>query len=381
MIYLDYNGSTPVDPRVAEQVEVISASYANPSSTQHSVGREAAESIEEARHRVASFTMSRARDVIFTSGASEAATIGIVGVMLGVPDRPNVVVGATEHKAILAAAELGARLSGGEVRSVRVLPSGELDLNHLESLVDETVSLVAAMAANNETGVIHPSRPVGEIAARSGAMFFVDATQLAGKAPIGEASSIADLMVLSSHKIYGPKGAGALIADRHAQARLVPLFPGGGQERGLRGGTQNTSAIAGFGLAAELAAKEVRADEERLTALASTLLEELKASLPGVVELNGSKGNRLTNTLNLRFVGADADAVMASMPDVAVSSGSACQSAVPTQSHVLLAMGLSDLEASESLRISLGRPTTESEVSRATERIVEAVTRVRELSA
>lgn len=381
MIYLDYNGSTPVDPRVAEQVEVISASYANPSSTQHSLGREAAESIEEARHRVASFTSSRARDVIFTSGASEAATIGIVGAMLGVPDRPNVVVGATEHKAILAAAELGARLCGGEVRSVRVSPSGELDLNHLESLVDETVSLVAAMAANNETGVIHPSRAIGEIAARSGAMFFVDATQLAGKAPLAEASSIADLMVLSSHKIYGPKGAGALIADRHAQVRLVPLFPGGGQERGLRGGTQNTSAIAGFGLAAELAAKELRADEERLKALASTLLEELKASLPGIVELNGSKANRLINTLNLRFVGADADAVMASMPDVAVSSGSACQSAVPTQSHVLLAMGLSDLEASESLRISLGRPTTESEVSRATERIVEAVTRVRELSA
>lgn len=381
MIYLDYNGSTPVDPRVAEQVEVISASYANPSSTQHTPGREAAELIEEARHRVASFALSRPRDVIFTSGASEAATIGIVGAMLGAPDRPNVVVGATEHKAILAAADLGARLTGGQVRLVRVLQSGELDLNHLESVVDQTVSLVAAMSANNETGVIHPLRAAGEVAARSGAAFFVDVTQLAGKGPLDEASAAADLMVCSSHKMYGPKGAGALIADRHIQARLVPLFAGGGQERGLRGGTQNTSAIAGFGLAAELAAKEVTADEARLKSLASTLYEALDSSIPGVVELNGSKENRLTNTLNLRFVGADADAVMASMPDVAVSSGSACQSAVPTQSHVLLAMGCSEIEASESLRISLGRPTMESEVNCATERIVDAVTRVRELSA
>ncbi|MBD0862454.1 cysteine desulfurase [Gordonia sp. zg691] len=381
MIYLDYNGSTPVDPRVAEQVEVVSPSYANPSSTQHYLGRAAAELIEEARHRVATFVSSRPRDVIFTSGASEAATLGVVGAMLGTPERPNAVVGATEHKAVLAATELGARLTGGRVRIARVLPSGELDLDHVESLVDETVSVVAAMGANNETGVKHPLGAVAEIASRSGAAFFVDATQLAGKAPLDEAAGVADLLVMSSHKIYGPKGAGALLADRHMQGRLVPLFPGGGQERGLRGGTQNTSAIVGFGFAAELAASEYVADSARLESLSSTLLAGLEAALPGAVTVNGTSADRLSNTLNVRFVGADADAIMASMPDVAVSSGSACQSAVPTQSHVLLSMGLSSEEASESLRISLGRPTTAAEVDRASQRIVESVIRVRELSA
>ncbi|MGW9263165.1 cysteine desulfurase family protein [Gordonia terrae] len=381
MIYLDHNGSTPVDPRVAEQVEALSISYANPSSTQHAPGQAAAEIIEEARHRVARLALRRPQDVIFTSGASEGATLGIVGAMLGAPHRPNIVVGATEHKAIIAAAELGARLTSGEVRVSNVLSSGELDLNHAATLIDDTVSLVVAMGANNETGVLHPLTAISEIASRSDAAFFVDATQLAGKAPLDEASRVADILVMSSHKIYGPKGAGALIADRHVQSRLVPIFPGGGQERGLRGGTQNTNAIAGFGFAAELAEKELTADMTRLNSLATEMLHTVQGALASVVRLNGQSSPRLGNTLNLQFVGADADAVMASMPDVAVSSGSACQSASPTQSHVLTAMGLSSEEAAESLRISLGRPTTSVEVHDASRRIVDAVLRIRELSA
>ncbi|UEA60909.1 cysteine desulfurase [Gordonia otitidis] len=380
MIYLDYNGSTPVDPRVAKTVESASSTYANPSSLQHGAGQDAAETIEEARERVAAFVGRPARDVIFTSGASEAAAIGIVGLMLGLADRPNVVVSATEHKAILAAAELGTRFTQGEVRSLRVLLSGEIDLDHLTTLIDDSVGLVIVMAANNETGVLNPVSAAQELVAPSGALFFSDITQLAGKAEVRGISRLADAMVMSSHKIYGPKGAGALVADRRVQSRIVPLLAGGGQERGLRGGTQNTAAIAGFGHAAEIADVELLADSVRLSAMTRQLWKNLNDALDSV-ELNGHEAPRVPNTLNLRFANADADAVMASMPDIAVSSGSACQSATPTQSHVLQAMGLTSQAASESLRISLGRPTTKSELDYATRAIVAAVSRVRELAA
>jgi cysteine desulfurase len=208
---------------------------------------------------------------------------------------------------------------------------------------------------------------------------FVDITQLAGKSSVSEVQEHTDLMVCSSHKIYGPKGAGALIASRHVQRRIAPLFSGGGQERGLRGGTQNTPGIAGFGVAAEIAEKEHVSDAARLSRLAADLLSGLTHELRGV-ELNTGSAERLSNTLNLRFIDADAEAVMASMPEIMVSAGSACQSSVPTQSHVLLAMGMGSTEASESLRISLGRPTTDEEIAIAIQQIASAVTRVRELT-
>ncbi len=380
MIYLDYNGSTPVDPQVADLVMETTAKFANPSSVQYRIGQDAAEAIEEARHRVAHFVSAEPRDIVLTSGASEAAAIGIIGAALGTPHRPNIVVSITEHKAILAAAETAVRLTGGEVRCALALESGVVDLDHLQILVDESVSLVIAMAANNETGVLNPIEAVAELSHAAGALYFCDATQMAGKGDIGSVNGAADLSVMSSHKIYGPKGAGALVADRHLQKVLVPILPGGGQERGLRGGTQNTPAIAGFGLAAELAAKAWAYDVPRMEAFTQTLVTYVDAELYGV-SVNGAAAPRLTNTVNLRFEGADSEAVMASMPDVAVSSGSACQSAVPTQSHVLLAMGLSDTAASESIRISVGRPTTSDEIEHASQALVRAVRRVRSLNA
>jgi cysteine desulfurase len=316
---------------------------------------------------------------VLTSGASEAAAIGLVGAMLGATDRPNVVVGATEHKAIRAAAELGAKLTGGRVKDARVDRFGVIDLDYLNDLLDDSVAVVAVMAANNETGVIAPCEVVSDAAERVGALRFVDITQLAGKASIVEVQDHADLMVCSSHKIYGPKGAGALIASRHVQRRIAPLFSGGGQERGLRGGTHNTPGIAGFGVAAEIAEKEYASDAARLSRLAADLLSGLTQELRGV-ELNTGTAERLSNTLNLHFIDADAEAVMASMPEIMVSAGSACQSSVPTQSHVLLAMGMGSKEASESLRISLGRPTTGQEITVAIQQIAFAVTRVRELT-
>jgi cysteine desulfurase len=317
-------------------------------------------------------------EVVFTSGATEATVLAVLGVMLGARGRPNIVVSATEHKAVIAAAEVGARLSGGEIRTAFVNRNGVVDRDQLQSLVDDSVALVAVMAANNETGVLGPIGAVTEFARDAGALSLVDATQLLGKGALGEAIADADILVCSSHKIYGPKGAGALVADRHTQKAIVPIAAGGGQERGLRGGTQNTSSIVGFGLAAELATKEQASDASRVDELAAALLNKLNARLSGV-ELNGHTAERLSNTLNLRFADADAEAVMTSMPNVLVSAGSACQSAVTTPSHVLLAMGLSGIAASESLRISLGRPTTEQDIEEAAESIVDAVTRVREL--
>lgn len=379
VVYLDYNASTPVDPRVTPAMFAAVDQFGNPSSLQHHSGQTAAEIVEEARSRVAALVGRPAQDVILTSGASEGAAIGLMGAMLGAKGRPNVVVAATEHKAILAAAELGARLTSGEVRVARVERSGVVDLDHLSDLADDSVSVVAVMAANNETGVLGPLVEISKIAQAAGALRFVDITQSAGKASISAIQGEADLMVCSSHKMYGPKGAGALIASRHVQRAMVPLLPGGGQERGLRGGTQNTTAIAGFGLAAELSEKEYATDANRLRRQSEHLLAGLTQRIDGV-EVNSGTAQRLCNTLNLRFVGADSQAVMTSMPSVEVSAGSACQSATPTQSHVLLAMGMSSEAASESLRISLGRPTKSEEISMVIDEIASAVTRVRRLT-
>lgn len=380
MIYLDYNASTPVDQRVLDAAVEVQGLFGNPSSIHHIAGAAASDRVETAREQVASLFRRPSQDVIFTSGATEAAAIGLIGAMLGAQRQTNVVVSATEHKAILAAAELGARLNGGEVRVARVDSRGVVELNHLETLMDDSVGVVAVMAANNETGVLAPVTEVADIAQRSGTLTFVDVTQLAGKGSLIAAMNSADIAVCSSHKVYGPKGAGALLASRAVQKRIVPLLAGGGQERGLRGGTQNTASIVGFGLAAQLAEAEASRDENRLRELSGQLLSALNRGLPEV-RINGEGAERLSNTLNLRFVGADGEAVMASMPHVCVSSGSACQSASSNPSHVLVAMGRSRIEAEESIRISLGRPTTAEQVSLAAAAIIDAVSRVRELTA
>lgn len=379
MVYLDYNASTPVDQRILPALAEAHGAFGNPSSSHHAAGQHAAELVEQARDRVATFLERPAQDVLFTSGATEASVLALLGAMLGACGRSNIVVSATEHKAVIAAAEMGARLSGGEVRTAPVGADGALDLERLAGLVDDSVAVVAVMAANNETGVIAPVEEVAAVARDAGAVSFVDVTQMLGKSAIAEVVKQADIMVCSSHKIYGPKGAGALIADRRIQKSIVPIASGGGQERGLRGGTQNTPSIVGFGLAAEIAMKEQASDTARIGRLATTLLDELRDRLPDI-ELNGDGADRLANTLNMRFVGADAEAVMTSMSEVHVSAGSACQSAVPSPSHVLLAMGRSGTAAAESLRISLGRPTTELDVEAAANQIVEAVSRVRELT-
>jgi cysteine desulfurase len=381
MVYLDYNATTPIDPRVREWVVgVMDRVYGNASSVQHRAGQEAAELVEEARERLAALVRAASRSVVFTSGASEAATLAILGAVLARRDsRPSVVVGATEHEAVLAASDMAARLVGGEVRRGPVLPDGRINLDQLRKLVDDSTALVAVMAANNETGVLAPVLEVADVCSSAGALFFCDVTQAAAKTDVDLGAWGVDLAVLSSHKIYGPKGAGALIAPREVQKSLVPVFAGGGQEHGLRGGTYDTAAISGFGLAAEIAAKDLDRDTAHCQRLTDRLVSDLGERLPDV-ELISADVRRLCNTANLRFAGADAEAVMASMPDVAVSSGSACQSAVPSPSHVLLAMGYDTANASECVRFSVGRPTTEDEIAFAVPRVAEAVSRVRALT-
>lgn len=381
MVYFDYNATTPLDPRVKEWViGVLDHVYGNASSVQHRTGQEAAELVEEARERVAALVKASPRSVVFTSGASEAAALGILGAALGSRrSSPSIVVGATEHKAVLAAGDMAAKLSGGEVRLAPVLPDGRIDIDRLCALVDKSTALVAVMAANNETGALSPVREVAEACKRAGALFFCDVTQAAAKAEVDLHAWGVDLAVLSSHKIYGPKGAGALVAPRDVQQSLLPVLAGGGQEHGLRGGTHDTSAISGFGLAAHIALKELDRDIADCRQLTDRLMTGLHAMLPGV-ELTSGQAPRLCNTANLRFTGADAEAVMASMPDVEVSSGSACQAAVHAPSHVLLAMGYDTKSASECVRFSVGRPTTEEEVTFVVQRVAEAVTRVRALT-
>ncbi len=380
MIYLDHNATTPVDDRVVEaMLPVFTRHFANPASG-HLAGREAAQLVERAREEVAALAGTRRRNIVFTSGATEAANLAIRGCFAAAgPERRRILVGATEHRAVLAAAEAAATEHSGKVCVVRVRRDGTIDLDHLRALLGEDVALVAVMAANNETGVINDVVPIARLAHGCGALFCCDVTQAAGRIPVALDEWRVDLAVWSAHKLYGPKGVGALAAAGALRARLAPLIAGGGQERGLRAGTANTAGIVGFGRASKLAATELETDARRQR----ELVRLLHALLAERVDLrvNGQDTPRLPNTLNVRFPAAPAEAVQARVPEVMVSSGSACSAGYTEPSYVLLAMGLGRREALESLRFSLGRATTEEQVHVAADLIASAVERVRELPA
>lgn len=375
-IYLDNNASTAPDPRVVEAVaNALRELVANPSS-QHAAGQAAAAQIEAAREQLAALLGCRSREVVFTSGATEANNLALLGAWLGTrtttPNRNRVVIGATEHPAVHEVAAELVRL-GAELVVVPVHSSGLLDLAQLASAVDNRTLIVSVMAANNETGVISALAEVVAIAHGHGAWVHSDATQAVGRIPLSFAALDLDLLSMSAHKMHGPKGVGALVCSR--QVPLTGIAIGGGQEHGLRSGTLNTPGIIGLGVAATLARSRL-AENAQIEKLRDWFVEQLTQKIPAVEE-TGHSIVRLPNTANLRFVGADADAVMAGMPLLACSSGSACSSAVPTPSPVLLAMGLSSTAASECLRFSLSRTTTEIELSAAVEIICAAVQHVR----
>lgn len=345
----------------------FSAVFGNPSS-QHVFGSRASEAVNVARERVASLIGAAPTEIIFTSGATEAIATGLRATTLDSARAPGyLAVGVTEHPAVLETADY-LEFRGSRVDRITVDECGLLNIGELEKSLANGALVVAAMAANNETGVVFPLLEVHDACDRYGALFFCDATQMVGKLPFNVDGLGIDIACFSAHKIYGPKGVGALFMRRPLKDGITPLLHGGGQEQGFRSGTLNVAGIVGFGVAAEIAASQQDEEARRLEHLKTTLLSLLRrAPLPLVV--NGEGALRLPGTLNVAFAGIDAEALLARLPDVAISTGSACASAVPGPSPVLLAMGQSPEQAGAAIRVSLGRFTTEEDVRYAADRI------------
>lgn len=377
-VYLDYNASTPVDPEVMEAMTpYFREHFGNPSSAGHSFGWMAEEAAEIAREQVADLLNAEPKEIIFTSSATEAVNLGIKGAarVYG-EDRNHIITVATEHKAVLETCR-ALRKDGFEVTELSVDTDGIVDIDALEEALSDSTLLVAVMWANNEIGTLQPIEEVAERAREHGALMFTDATQGIAKVPVSVES--VDMLACSGHKFYAPKGVGALyVSRRNPRVNLEPLHHGGGHENGLRSGTLNVPGIVGIGRAAERAV-ECRVDDAvRWTRLRNKLETALLDEISGV-QVNGSREHRLPQTLNVSFDSLNVNDLLARLRDVAVSAGSACQSANPTASHVLKAIGLTDEAAFGSIRVSLGRFTAEEEVDYAIDRIKTAVEEVRSM--
>ena len=385
MIYADYNATTPVDEEVVEiLLRSMREDFGNPASVHHEFGQRASNAVEVARRQIAEAVGASPQGVIFTSGATESISIAIHGILalnnLLPPHqrRKQVLVGANEHKAVLAAVEKWSHHFGCSFLEIPCRSSGELDIDWLrENISDETV-LVAAAGANNETGCINPMIQICQISHGSGANVFSDMTQVLGKLNLNLSEMGVDLAAISSHKIYGPKGVGALIGNQKVLRRMPAMQSGGGQENGLRGGTLNVPGIVGFGLATDLVVKRLDEYALRVGGLTRELESQLKKCIPDVMVI-GSRCLRIPNTVSLRVANVDAEALLAHLVDLAISSGSACQSAVPAPSHVLVSMGLTHTEAREVVRISLGWQSTDRDIESIVSQLVHAVKTIREL--
>jgi cysteine desulfurase len=373
-IYLDNQATTRCDPRVlAVMLPYFTEQYGNPHSVEHVMGLTAEAAVETAREQVAALIGAEAREVVFTSGATESNNIAIKGAarfarFMGTArlarsvgdERRRIVTVATEHKCVLeSVADLAAE--GFEPVVLPVGADGLLDPDVLRAALAEPTLLVSVMAVNNETGVVQDIPVLAAIAKQAGALFHTDAAQAAGKIALDVTGWKVDLLSLSGHKIYGPKGVGALFVRRRPRVRLTPLFSGGGQERGLRSGTLAPPLIVGLGEACRLAGLEMDEERVRLAGLRARLLERLRAGVPDVA-VNGSMDARIPGNLNLTFPAATAQHLMAAIPELCVSTGSACSSAEIEPSYVLRALGLSDAAAARSLRIGIGRFTSAAEI-------------------
>ena len=380
-VYLDNHATTPLDPRVLAAMRPWwEENFANPHSVEHALGREAEEAVEAARAHVAALIDAEAREVVFTSGATEANNIAVKGAARFAASqgdgRRRVVTLATEHKCVLESVRDLAD-EGFEPVVLPVGPDGLVDLGALrDALAAAPTLLVSVMAVNNEIGVVHDLAAIGALAKEAGALFHTDAAQAAGRVPLDVQGMGIDLLSLSGHKIYGPKGVGALYVRRRPRVRLAPLFSGGGQERGLRSGTLPAPLVVGFGEAARLAAAEMALDAGRTAGQRDRFMAALGAAVPGM-RLNGHPERRVSGNLNLTFpAGTDAQALMAAAPDVCVSTGSACSSAAVEPSYVLRALGLPEAEARATLRIGIGRFTSPADVDRAAAGLAAAWRRV-----
>ncbi len=375
-IYLDHNATTPLDPRVAERMQPFLAdAFGNPASRDHAFGWDAAEAVEEARSQVAELVGARPSEIIFTSGATESISFALKGLAARFT---AVVTSATEHEAVLEVCRQLQRTQSVAATYLGVDRCGQADIQQLRHVLGESPPSLAAFAvANAETGTILPVGELARVARECGALFFSDLAQAVGRIPVDVHELGIDLAAFSAHKMHGPKGVGALfIRGGEPMIELEPLIVGGGQERGMRGGTLNVPGIVGFGEACRIARLEWANEAERVGRLRDRLESELLAKLPGI-QINGDRDCRLPNTSNMTCAGVDARSLIRDMHDIAVSTRSACSSGQSGPSHVLKAMGLSDEQAYASIRFSLGRFTTDDEVEYACGRLIASVIKLR----
>ncbi|MGX9962450.1 cysteine desulfurase family protein [Roseomonas sp. F4] len=384
-IYLDNHATTPADPRVLAAMRPWwEANFANPGSVEHVMGREAEAAVAEARGHVAELIGAEPNEILFTSGATESNNLAIKGAARFAAsqgsERRRVITLATEHKCVLESVK-DLAVEGFEPLILPVGPDGLLDLSALEAALGEAPTLlVSVMAVNNEIGVVQDLAAIGALAKAHGALFHTDAAQAAGRIPLDVAEIKSDLMSLSAHKIYGPKGIGALYVRRRPRVRLAPLFSGGGQERGLRSGTLPAPLIVGFGEACRIAALEGMLDAGRIAGQRARFQAALSQAVPGLV-VNGSTEARVAGNLSLSFPGGvSAQDIMAAAPEICVSTGSACSSAEVEPSYVLRALGLPEAQARATLRIGMGRFTSPLDVDRAAAALAAAWRRAMESS-
>ncbi len=380
-IYLDHNSTTPMDPRVLEaMLPYFLENFGNAASRNHSFGWQAEEAVDYAREQIAQLIGADPKEIIFTSGATEGNNLGIKGVYEMYARKGNhIITSTTEHKAVLDTCKHLEKL-GAEVTYLEVQPDGLIDLKQLEAAMKPTTILVAIMYANNEIGVIQPVKEIGAIAKKHGALFFTDAVQAVGKIPVDVIADGIDIMSFTAHKMYGPKGVGALYVRRkNPRVKVTAQIDGGGHERGMRSGTLNVPGIVGFGKAAEIAKTDMAGDTERV----SKLRDKLENALKQIDEtyVNGNPAHRLPHVSNISFKYVEGEGLMMGFnKDIALSSGSACTSASLEPSYVLKALGLGDDLAHSSLRFGLGRYTTEEQIDYTIKAVTDTVLKLREMS-
>ncbi len=379
-IYLDYQATTPCDPRVVEKMlPYLTEKFGNPHSRTHAYGWEAEEAVEVAREQIASLIGADAKEIIFTSGATESNNLALKGIAHFYKEKKNhIITVVTEHKCVLDSAR-HLEQEGFKVTYLPVGANGLIDLAELEAAITDKTALVSVMGVNNEIGVIQPLAAIGALCRKNGVFFHSDCAQAVGKIPLDVNAMNIDLMSISGHKIYGPKGIGALYVRRRPRVRLVPLINGGGQERGMRSGTLAPFLCVGFGEACAISQREMASESDRLMAMRNRLLGGLRQRLPEIY-VNGDLDSRVPGNLNVSFAFVEGEGLMMGVKDLAVSSGSACTSASLEPSYVLRALGLEAEMAHTSLRIGLGRFTTQEDVDFAIEHITQAVEHLRAMS-
>lgn len=381
-IYLDNNATTQMDPRVlVTMLPFFTKYFGNAASSTHKFGWEAEAAVEYAREQVAALIAAEPKEIVFTSGATESDNLALNGIFEAYAAKGNhIITVATEHKAVLDTCK-HLEKKGAEITYLNVKADGLIDILELKDAIRPATILICIMYANNETGVIQPIQQIGDIAKKHGVLFFSDATQAAGKIPVKVLEDGIDVLSWSAHKIYGPKGVGALyVRRRNPRVKIIAQIDGGGHERGMRSGTLNVPGIVGFGKACELCSIEMKKDAERLGVLRDRLENEL-LSLKGVA-INGNREQRIPNTSNMSFRNVDSAGLIVSLSkNIALSSGSACTSATNSPSFVLKALGLSDEMALCSLRFGLGRFTTEEEIDYTISRVRDSVLELRALLA